>query len=353
MNKREKHQISIFDEEQRYKRITELGDPLKKLDEVIDWEIFRPIIKKAYVREENALGGRPPIDELVKFKAIILRKIYNLSIDQTEYQINDRLSFMRFVGIGLNERVLDSRTIWEFEERLTRLNLMEELFDLFNAKLEAEGLITHKGTIIDATFVEVPKQRNKREENKEIKAGKVPEEWQKSEQRAKLSQKDTDARWAKKNEETHYGYKDHVKCDAESKLITDYSVTDASVHDSNWFTEFLTETDEVVYADSAYGSEEANAEKPENCRYEICEKGTRNHPLSEEQKARNREKSKVRCRIEHIFGQMTGQLHGISLRSIGINRAWFGIGLLNLVYNLNRYAFLKRRRRTEGITIST
>ena len=110
---------------------------------------------------------------------------------------------------------------------------------MFDELPEKEGLITHTGTIIDATFVDAPKQRNHHDENKTIKEGKVPEEWEKPENAHKLAQKDTDARWTKKNNEVHFGYKDHVKCDADSKLITNYGVTDAALHDSQRCTELL------------------------------------------------------------------------------------------------------------------
>lgn len=249
---------------------------------------------------------------------------------------------MRFLGIGLNEQVLDSRTIWDFEDKLARAELIDEMFFMFDEKLEKEGLITHKGTIIDATFVDVPKQRNNRDENKKIKNGEIPEDWKQPENAPKLAQKDVDARWARKNNETHFGYKDHVKCDSDSKLITHYAVTNAAVHDSQRSTVLLDDTDEIFYADSAYSSAEIAENLPKNCKNQICEKGYRGHPLTEEQKERNRQKSKIRCRIEHIFGYMTGSLHGISIRSIGLTRAWSNIGLLNLVYNFCRYEILKR-----------
>ncbi len=335
-------QLSLFDEEKRYAKLTELGDPLEKLDSIMDWEMFREKLTKACQKEDYAKGGRPPIDVITKFKASILRRIYNLSFDQIEYQINDRLSFMRFLGIGLNEQVLDSRTIWDFEDKLARAELIDEMFFMFDEKLEKEGLITHKGTIIDATFVDVPKQRNNRDENKKIKNGEIPEDWKQPENAPKLAQKDVDARWAKKNNETHFGYKNHVKCDSDSKLITHYAVTNAVVHDSQRSTVLLDDTDEIFYADSAYSSAEIAENLPKNCKNQICEKGYRGHPLTEEQKERNRQKSKIRCRIEHIFGYMTGSLHGISIRSIGLTRAWFNIGLLNLVYNFCRYEILKR-----------
>ena len=142
--------------------------------------------------------------------------------------------------------------------------------------LEERGIITHKETIVDATFVDVPRQRNSREENRKIKNGETLEEW--NENPHKIAQKGTDARWTKKGDETHYGYKDHVKVDADSKLILDYEVTPANVHDSNEFEEFFGEEDQAAYADSAY----VGKELPEHIRNEVCEKGYRNKPLTEE-----------------------------------------------------------------------
>ena len=337
-------QRSFFDEEERMKKISKIGDPLELLNRVINWEMFRDTLNKAVVRKENTRkGGRPSYDVVMMFKILVLIRLYNLSDDQAEYQINDRRSFMRFLGLDICDPVPDAKTIWKFRNDLSQTDVMVELFYLFDSLLESEGLITHNGTIVDATFVDVPKQRNSREENKKIKEGEIPEEWQKPENAHKMAQKDTDARCAKKNNEVHYGYKDHVKCDADSKLITEYGVTDAAVHDSQMCTELLDSTDQALYADSAYTGEEIANNLPENCRNEICEKGYRNHPLTDEQKARNKEKSKKRCRIEHIFGFMTNSMHGITLRCIGFERAWFQIGLMNLVYNFFRYEFLKRK----------
>lgn len=186
------------------------------------------------------------------------------------------------------------------------------------------------------------KQRNSRDENKKIKNGEIPEEWEKPENTHKLAQKDIDARWTKKNNEVHFGYKDHVKCDADSKLITNYAVTDAALHNSNRCIDFLDAEDEELYADSAYSGSSIADKLPEKCRNCICEKGYRNHPLTEEQKNSNRKKSKIRCRIEHIFGFMTGSMKGITVRSIGLTRAWFNVGMTNLIYNMFRYQFLKR-----------
>lgn len=332
--------LNFFAEDNRLAKLSKLGDQLEKLNRVMDWKIFEPLLKSVFAKEAKGAGGRPPYDYVMMLKILILQRIYNIADDQTEFQINDRMSFMRFLGLALGETVPDAKTIWNFRDTLAKAGVIESLFALFTRELETRGIVTHKGTIVDATFVDAPKQRNTREENKRIKEGDVPEDWSAH----KRQQKDTDARWTKKNNEVHFGYKDHVKVDAGSKIITKYAVTSANVHDSQEFTDFLDDTDVTVYADSAYVGQEI----PQHVRAEICEKGYRNHPLTEEQKKTNREKSKIRCRIEHVFGYMTGSMRGITFRGIGQTRAEFNIGLTNLVYNMCRYATLLQPKPTRG-----
>ena len=330
--------IGFFDEDFRLEKLTKLGDPLVRLSIGIDFELFRSLlIEKLHVEPKDD-GGRKPYDYVLMFKILILQRYYNLGDDQTEYQICDRLSFMRFLKLTIADDVPDSKTIWNFRERLTDLNLVESLFDLFLTKLETLGLVLHEGKIIDASFVEVPKQRNSREENKQVKTGEVPEAWKENEN--KLEQKDIDARWTKKNGVAYYGYKNHVKCDEKSKLITSFIVTDASVHDSQPTMDLLNEEDEnqPFYADSAYTGEDLENKLVEDKKVtpQIIEKGYRNKPLTDPQKATNKEKSKVRVRIEHIFGFVENSMNGSHIKTIGIKRATTVIGLMNLTYNMFR-----------------
>ena len=335
-------QLGIFSSAKRERKLSDLGDNLEQLNQIINWEMFRATLEGAVRKEAKGAGGRRRFDVVMMFKILVLARLFNLSDDQTEYQINDRISFMRFLDLGLSSTVPDAKTIWLFRETLKNAGVMEDLFAQFNALLEQKGLITREGTIVDATFVEVPKQRNHREENQAIKAGQVPEEWQKPENRHKLAQKDTDARWTKKNNQTYYGYKDHVKADAKSKLITNYSVTSASVNDNQEFVGLLKQNDGLLYADCAYVGKKFVEQFPEGVTSMIHEKAEKSRPLTDAQKASNREKSRIRCRIEHIFGYMTGAMRGITVRSIGLARAKFNIGMMNLVYNLCRYSFLMR-----------
>ena len=329
--------IGFFDEDFRLEKLTALGDPLERLKQGIDFEMFRPFLIEKLHTMPKGEGGRRPYDYLLMFKILILQRYYNLGDDQTEYQICDRLSFMRFLNLTIADDVPDSKTIWHFKERLIDLDLIEKLFDLFKSRLEQLGLIVHEGKIVDASFVEVPKQRNSKEENKQIKKGEIPADWTKNDN--KLEQKDTDARWTKKNGVSYYGYKNHVKCDQKNKFITDYDVTDASVHDSQAIVGLLTAEDEgqQVYADSGYVGQEINEEMvAKKVKPVVCEKGYRNHPLTDEQKASNKEKSKVRVRVEHIFGFIENSMNGSTIKTIGIKRAEALIGLMNLTYNMFR-----------------
>ena len=272
-----------------------------KLNRTIDWEKFRPILTDALKKEAKGAGGRPPYDSVLMFKILILQRIYNLSDEQTEYQINDRMTFMRFLGLGLEDNVPDAKTIWLFRDNLTKADVAKKLFDTFTAQLEAANLITHTGTIVDATFMDAPRQRNNREENAAIKAGEIPEEWKKDNQKNKLRQKDTDARWTKKGDELHYGYKINVKADAESKFITNYAVTSANVHDSQALNGLIDDMDYVLYADSAYFGESILGSLPSGLEIRVHEKGSRNHPLTEEQKANNKEKLRIRVSLVYFL----------------------------------------------------
>lgn len=188
----------------------------------------------------------------------------------------------------------------------------------------------------------MPKQLNSDKENEQLKQGKIPQEWQDNPHRR--AQKDTDARWTKKGNQSYFGYKDHIGIDAEYGLIRRYVVTDASVHDSQVFGQLLDEDNErdEIWADSAYRSQDTE-EVLDLLGFDsqIHERGYRNHPLSEAQKQANRDKSKTRANVEHVFGRWTMQMGGKLVRSIGLVRAKAVLGLKNLTYNFVRYAFLQ------------
>ncbi|MDI6795121.1 MAG: IS5 family transposase, partial [bacterium] len=201
--------------------------------------------------------------------------------------------------------------MWTFKEKLKHNDNEKKLFECFYTILESQGLIVDEGKMVDASFHEVPRQRNSREENTQIKEGQIPNDWKNNAH--KLSHKDTDARWTKKNGVNYYGYKNHIKADTKSKLIESYTVTDASVHDSQTLEKLLDEKDkgQPLYADSAYTGENQEATIEEKKMINrVHEKGYRNTPLTETQKENNRGKSKIRARIEHIFGHIENSMDG-------------------------------------------
>ncbi len=337
-------QMNLFAEDNRLVRLSEMGDPLEKVSGVVDWEIFRPKLEEAFYHEPKGPGGRPPIDRVLMFKIVMLQQWYHIADDNAEYMINDRLSFQRFLGLSLGDKVPDAKTIWAFKERLKESGVDIGLFALFTQKMQSEGIITREGSLFDASFIDVPRQRNTRDENKRIKEGCVPEEWLSEDKKHMLPQKDVDARWVKKNEELHYGYKDHVKVDKDSKMIVDFTVSAANVHDSQCFFELIDETDKLIWADSAYVGEELHADILHNfpsVKLNINEKGHKNKPLTDGQKTSNREKSRIRVRVEHVFGHMTNSMGGMFMRCIGIDRAIRETAMKNLAYNLQRLTFLR------------
>lgn len=240
----------------------------------------------------------------------------------------------------------DEKTVWLFREQLMQLGLIGSLFAQFDADLCEAGFAARKGSIIDASIVSVPRQRNSREENAQIKQGERPESFDDPRNPGKGRQKDTDARWVTKHRATYFGYKNHINVDVEHKLIRKYAVTDAAVHDSQAIDDLIDErnTNKDVYADSAYRSAEiVRTLEAHGRRDRIHRKGNRAGPLDERSSRANHRKSKVRVRVEHVFGrqsQFACHLGRTLLRCIGITRARATIGLRNLVYNFDRYARL-------------
>ena len=339
-------QRGFFTEEDRLLRLSSMGDPLEKVAGSVDFEIFRPLLNQVFQKEPVAPGGRPAWDYVLMFKILLLQQWYSIADDMTEYLINDRLSFQRFLGLSLGDKVPDSKTIWLFREKLTKSGVSREVFELFTRKMEEQGVITRKGSLVDASFVEAPRQRNTRDENKKIKEGEGGDLWEDNIHKGR--QKDKDARWTKKNNETHYGYKDHVKVDRDSKMIVAYSVTHAAVHDRQEAVGLIDGKDKELHADSAYAGEELRKsllKKNPGLRLKISEKGCRHKYLTEEQIVNNREKSKVRARVEHVFGHMTNSFGKIFVRTVGIVRAGCQIALKNLAYNLQRYECLLRLKK--------
>jgi transposase, IS5 family len=331
-------QRGFWDDQKRVAKLQEKKPVLKRLADSIPWESFRPLLDKGYAHERKSNAGRKRIDPLILFKMLVLQQLFNLSDLELEFQVNDRRSFEEFVGLGVMNSIPDATTVAFFRDRLLKAGVIEELFEMFESYLRSQGLQARGGQIIDATLVPVPKQRNTREENEEIKAGRLPEGWDKNPDR--LRQKDLDARWVKKNDINYYGYKNSICIDVDHGFIRRYAVTPANIHDSQMLPRLLDPENEhdFVWADSAY-SGKCFADLLSLGGFEslIHEKGARNHPLSDEAKKMNRVKSAIRACVEHVFGCMTMSMGGKLTRKIGLERTEVWWGLKNLTFNFLRY----------------
>ena len=333
-------ELSFFSLTERLAQISHQRDPLERLNAVIDWQIFQPVLDRVFPAvAPKGPGGRPAYPRLFLCKILVLQRLYQLSDEATQFQILDRLSFQRFLGLNLADPVPDQNTVREFREALQKAQAFASLFEIFRSYLAGQGLLPKEGVIVDASFVEVPRQRNTREESALLKTGQTPADWSAK----KRAHKDVDARWTKKNAQTLYGYKDHIKVNIQTKLIESAVVTSASVHDSQATDGLVQAGDVVMFGDSAYSGQPVR-EKMEAKQVDtvLVQKGVRGRALNETEKAENREISGTRARVEHAFAVMSGQAGRIFQRYVGRARNQAAIQMMNLCYNLKRYETILR-----------
>ena len=351
-------QPSFFDVDERLRRLSDLGDQLEAYGRVVDFELFRPELEAALSYADGAKGGRPPCDPVMMFKILVIQAHNNLSDERAEFLINDRLSFMRFLGLALGDRVPDATTIWLFRERLAKADAIEGLFARFDAAVRAAGYIPMSGQIVDASLVAAPRQRTTEAEKTDLKAGRVPEMWKNKP--AKLRQKDRDARWTVKVSKAKpkvggtrhvdiavpvFGYQNHIAIDRRHGLIRRWAVTDAAAYAGRLLRGGLldrTNTASEVWADTAYRSKANETYMAENgfTSRVHCKKPT-GRPMAERTRRANARKSAVRSRIEHVFAEQKSRM-GLFVRTIGMARARVKIGLANLVFNMKRLIWLER-----------
>jgi IS5 family transposase len=356
-------QSGFFDVDDRLKELSAKGDDLERLNAIVDFEIFRPDLARAVPRSDGSKGGRPAFDHVLMFKVVILQAAHGLSDERAEYLIKDRLSFMRFLGLGLADTVPDANTIWTFREALTRARIegkpaIEVLFKAYEAALTKAGFLAMGGQIIDASIVAAPKQRNTDEEKRDIKAGRIPEAWQ--DKPAKLAQKDRDARWTVKWSKAKpaddgsprvdlaipaFGYKNHIGIDRRHGLIRTWVATDAARHDGAQLPDLISKanTGSEIFADTAYRSK-ANEKHlvDRGLVSRIHRKKPKGKPMPANVARANGAKSKVRARVEHVFARQKGPM-GLFVRTVGIARARVKIGLANIAYNMKRAVWLSER----------
>ncbi len=355
-------QLGFWDLEEHYARLSASGDPLETLSRTVDFEPFRYRLEKALKRSDGRQGGRPPYDPVLMFKILILQALYGLSDDQAEFQIRDRLSFMRFLGLAPTDRTPDAKTIWLFRELLTRAKAVDKLFALFDRRLREGGYLAKFGQILDASLIPAPRQHFDDGEKAAIKDGQTAEEiW--PDEPAKAAQKDISARWTLKTSKAKaplpgqpvkpslaipvFGYKSHIGIDRAHGFIRTWLVTDAAAHDGARLREGLIDRDNTasaVWADSAYRSAQNEKYLAELGKVsQIHRRKPKGKPLPRHIARANHKRSKVRSVVEHVFAAQKNAM-GLFIRTIGMARAKTKIGIANLAYNMRRLTQIEARR---------
>lgn len=351
-------QPGFFDAHERLRRLSAAGDPLERLKAVVDFELFRPDLEAALPRADRSRGGRPPYDAVLMFRILVLQTLYTLSDDQTEYQIRDRLSFMRFVGLALHEPVPDAKTIWLYREHLTKAGALKRAFDRFDAMLRERGYLAMGGQIVDASVIEARRPRLSAEEKTTVRSGATPSGWSE----ARTRQIDRDGRWTIKRGrkqlppagETQrqaageiavpvFGYKNHLAIDRTHGFIRRFTVTHAARHDGSQLPALLDPTNAAsgVWADTAYRSQ-ANLRLLDRRRLvaQFQRAKPRGRPMPPHIARGNATRAQVRARIEHVFAAEKRGMR-LVIRTIGQIRAAAKITLANLAYNMRRLVWMQ------------
>lgn len=308
-----------------HEALTELDD----VHELVDWSCIENLLSGIH----NKTRGEQAWPPLLIFKAMLLQSWYNLSDPQLEKQLARDLLFRRFVGLSLSESVPDQSTLWRFRNHADVVALQGTLLNEVNRQLTDHGLLIQQGaiSIVDASVIKA--QRNRPHKGVDGENTQDPEA-------AYNVKAGSDGK-----RKTTYGYKAHINVD-EDDFIKATDFTAGNVHDSRCFTSLLSGDESAVFADSAYASE-ATEEwlGKRGIKSGVLERAYRNKPLNDEQKARNREKSRVRCGVERVFGVLKLH-HGLGrARYLGKVRNQVRFTLICLAYNLKRGMNLRREMR--------
>ena len=308
-------------------------DKLPKIDRLVDWEMFRPIIAKLY-RNKTSKGGRPIMDEIVMLKCLVLQSYYGLSDPQLEFQLKDRISFQNF--ICLNKSVPDFTTVWRFRERLEKSGVEMLIWDELQRQLKHHSIVVKKGMIQDASFIESPVGRKRNGGGGNQGSGKTPQK--------ASSQLDTDASFSVKCNQIHHGYKLHTKVDVGYGFVHRFDITTAKTHDSR--IDLSDHDDGKMYRDKGYAGVPLRHPEVKDC---TLQKAARNRPLTDEEKARNHRLSRIRSPgerpfavLKNIFGRGHTRLKRLSQVQI---QQFFNCFTFNIVH---LYHCHRRRRLQVG-----
>lgn len=312
----------LFSQHYREEKLTKISDILNKLNEVVNWESFRPTLESFYPKQEKSKPGRRRTDPVLMFKIFVLQRYYDLSDDAVEYQILDRLSFMKFLGLTLEDPVPDAKTIWRWRNEMMQAGLIDKLFRKLVRKLRSKGIIFTGGKIVDASIMKTAKGKGEADDEDDDDINEN-------------SERQTDRDSAYDGHKKENGYKNHIKMDQQSKMIENFEVSPANEHDSQYLEDLLEEGDEEIYADKAYDSEKIRqALKKRGIKNKIMKKAQRGKKQFGEFRKYNKSLSSIRSGVEHVFGWIKRQRKKFQVRARSLARATAEITLQNITYNL-------------------
>ena len=290
-----------------YQKTAKHGDKLAKIEPLINWNAFRPIIKTMY-HNKTPRGGRPNIDEVIMVKLLVLQSWYGLSDPELERQVSDRISFQHFLGFP--ETVPDYSTVWRFRERLAETGKDKELWAELQRQLDAKGLRIKKGVVQDASFITSDPGHARADKPRGTEA---------------RTRRSRDGAWVKKGGKSVFGYKLHMKMDLGHGLIRELEASAANVHDSRVD---LSRVGEVVYRDKGY-----QGVKPRGWDATMKRAG-RGHPLSIWDRLRNRRISRKRCPGERPFAVIKRVFHSGHVLVTSLPRVRVKLVFVCLCFNL-------------------
>lgn len=329
----------LFVQEQRQAKLGSYVAKLATMDELIDFAAIAAAVDAACPRADRARGGRPPYATEVMVRLVFLQSLYNLSDEECEHQVLDRMSFQRFCRVDGLLHIPDARTLWSFKQRLVTGGLGgRAIFDTVSLQLQQHGYIPRSGQIVDASIIKAPITQANAREREALNRGEAPQGW--SEKR--LQHTDRDARWTKKHGKSYYGYKLHANADKRFKLIRRVKITAANVDDGQNLKDVLDQANTASHlmADRGYDSQ-ANREllRDQQLRDGIARRAKPGQQARQRLDARNKTINRSRSRVEHVFAGLE-QLGRKAVRAMTLARNELAILVKCAAYNAKRLVWL-------------
>lgn len=306
------HAPSFADLCERPLKTTRTATFLKRMASLLDLGFTESLHEAIHTSEV----GRAPYSTKLLFKILLLQQWYGLSDSEAEEQVYERQSFQEFLGLGKEDPIPDESTIGKFRNKLGARMTDITFFEEVTRQLEANGVTWKSGASVDATIVESPKGRKRKDGS---------------------STRDAEASFTQKNARSYHGYKHTTKTSTNGKYIKDTFTSTAKDHDSVHLNKVTDGTEEALFVDSGYANKELKKQfRKEGRFFGIINRAYRNTPLTSSQKKVNHKRSSVRCRVEHPYGEIKVRMH-FKARYRGLRKNSWHFRMTAAAYNLKRF----------------